>query len=135
MKKKESKGQDKCEEEVRQKETLETQIPELVKAAEELEKKRDTLLSKIGNVLTEKVPIFESEDDNRTDKLQMNNIPNDYINKIVEEQGCSMPLGFREDLLSVKCNSLPGALEHWELMAVINGVDLERGRKVAGHRG
>jgi len=53
----------------------------------------------------------------------------------VEEQGCSMPIGFREDLIEIKCNSKPGALEHWELMAVINGVDLERGRKVAGHRG
>lgn len=77
MKKKESKGQDKCEDEVAQKENLEKQIPELTKIAEELEKKRDTLLCKIGNVLTSKVPIFESEDDNRTDKLQMNNIPND----------------------------------------------------------
>lgn len=46
-----------------------------------------------------------------------------------------MPVGFREDLLDVKCNSKLGSLEHWELMALVNGVDLERGRKVAGHRG
>jgi len=46
-----------------------------------------------------------------------------------------MPLGFREDLLEIKTDSKLGQLEHWELMAIIEGVDLERGRKVAGHRG
>jgi len=77
VKKKESKGQDKCEEDVAKKDELELQKPEFAKIAEDLEQKRDNLLIKIGNVLTDKVPIFENEDDNRTDKLQMNNTPNE----------------------------------------------------------
>jgi len=77
IRKKESKGQDKCEEEVQQKQALEDQKPELDKASVILEQKRDSLLCKIGNVLTDLVPIFESEDNNRQDKLQMNNVPND----------------------------------------------------------
>ena len=46
-----------------------------------------------------------------------------------------MPLGFQDDMLNIKTSGQPGFLEHWEIMHLISGVDLERGRKVAGHRG
>jgi len=46
-----------------------------------------------------------------------------------------MPLGFTEKLLETPTCGKTGFLEHWELMSAINGLELERGRKVSGHRG
>lgn len=53
----------------------------------------------------------------------------------MESQGCSLPLGFTENLMETRTDGTLGRLEHWELMHAIDGLDLERGRKVSGHRG
>lgn len=134
-KKKESKGEDKCEEEIVKKTEFESKIPELLKTAEELERVRDVELIKIGNLVTDEVPIFDNEDNNLTTATVMNNKPSEYILKVMEEEGCSCPLGFTESLLTTKTNGTAGFLEHWEIMHAIDGLDLERGRKVSGHRG
>jgi len=96
---------------------------------------RDKELSKIGNLLDPNAPIFESEDYNEIVETVFNNKPTEYIQRVVEEQSCTMPLGFTENLLETKTCGKTGFLEHWELMSAINGLELERGRKVSGHRG
>jgi len=68
--KKTSKGQDKCEDLLKEKEKLQAESAELDKFTEELIEKRDSTLGKIGNLVHDSVPISQDEDkDNRVDSL------------------------------------------------------------------
>lgn len=64
----------------------------------------------IGNVLSEKVPVFKDEDNN----------------EVVHEWG-------KVPDIEVDGKTL-GKLHHHEIMDLLNIVELERGAKVAGHR-
>ena len=65
----------------------------------------------IGNVLGDNVPIFKSEDDNEEIK-KWGKVPD------LEIDGKTL-----------------GKLHHHEIMNLIDMFDMERGQKVAGHRG
>jgi len=113
-KKKSSKGKDKCEDLVAKSGELKKAKDELEVLAEELKVERDSKLGKIGNVLHTGVPIFKDEDNNKvhttwgTDKIK--------------------------DLPKVDGKTL-GKLNHHHIMECLDLFEMERGQKVAGHRG
>jgi len=76
-----------------------------------LDADRTAKLNLIGNVLGDKVPIFKSEDDNAEIK-KWGTVPD------MEIDGKTL-----------------GKLHHHEIMNLIDMFDMERGQKVAGHRG
>jgi seryl-tRNA synthetase len=78
--------------------------------AEKLDKERNDKLGRIGNVLSDKVPIFKDEENNEVIK-EWGKIPD------IEVDGKTL-----------------GKLHHHEVMDLLNIVELERGAKVAGHR-
>jgi seryl-tRNA synthetase len=78
--------------------------------ADKLDKERNQKLNLIGNVLSDKVPVFKDEDNN----------------EVVREWGA---------LPDIEVDGkTPGKLHHHEIMDLLNIVELERGAKVAGHR-
>lgn len=109
-KKKESKGKDKCEEEIKQI----AQIKEEKSALEEQEKSIWEELQKnlfnVGNLVHESVPVSNDEDENA----------------IVRTWG---------EIKPGKINSTPGFAHHHEILAMIDGYDPKRGQKISGHRG
>lgn len=110
-KKKASKGQDKCEEEVEKSKEMKKGIEEQQKAAEDLEKKRATKLGLIGNILGEGAAIAEDEKDN----------------EVITTWG---------EIPDMKVDArTPGSLHHHQIMDLLDMVEFERGQKVAGHRG
>lgn len=113
-KKKSSKGKDKCEDLVAKSGGLKAKVTELEILAEELKKERDTKLGGIGNVLYTGVPIFKDEDNNEVYKTWGSE-------KI-------------KDLPKVDGKTL-GHLNHHHVMESLDLFDMERGTKVAGHRG
>jgi seryl-tRNA synthetase len=69
-----------------------------------------TKMNKIGNLVHDTVPVSKNEDDNRVERTWGE--PN-----------------------KMKITSKPGACHHHEVLMMIDGVDLKRGTKIAGHRG
>jgi len=110
-KKKASKGQDKCEEEVAQSKALDGQIEQMQKTRDDLEKELKSTLTKIGNIVGKDVPISKTEDDN----------------KVVRTWGTPSEIKVTGEAL--------GQLHHHEVMQCLDLVELERGARVAGHRG
>ncbi|KAM3146418.1 hypothetical protein pb186bvf_001387 [Paramecium bursaria] len=108
-KKKESKGQDKCEQEVEQIKKIQANIQEAEKATAESKLVLDQKLNKIGNLVHDSVPVFKDEKDNVT-SWQWGE-PN-----------------------RVKIDGTPGKCHHHEILYMIDGCDLKRGTKIAGHR-
>ena len=78
--------------------------------AVELDKQRTAKLGLIGNVLSDKCPVFKDEDNNVVVK-EWGTIPD------IEVDGKTL-----------------GKLHHHEVMDLLGIVELERGAKVAGHR-
>jgi len=109
--KKESKGQDKCEDLMEQSKELKTKIEEQTKLAAQLDTDRNEKLKKVGNVVGDQVPVFKDEEKNEVTKVW----------------------GEKSDL-KIDGKTL-GHLHHHEIMDLIDMVELERGQKVAGHRG
>jgi seryl-tRNA synthetase len=87
---------------------------QLEQEAKELDAKRTATLGKIGNILGPDVPTFKSEDDNKV----RNTWGDDLIKVTVDENKLEL-----------------GALRHHEVMFLLDMVDLERGAKIAKHRG
>ena len=67
-KKKSSKGQDKCEDLVEKSKEAKAKIEEQKILVDEIDKKRTDKLNLIGNVITDKVPVFKDEDNNEVVK-------------------------------------------------------------------
>lgn len=111
QKMKESKGQDKCEEEKAQANAVKEKIELAEKQLEEIEGERTKKLNSIGNLVFEDVPISKDEANN----------------KIVASWG--EPSGLKIDGKTL------GHLHHHEVMQCLDIVEFERGQKIAGHRG
>jgi seryl-tRNA synthetase len=111
QKKKDSKGQDKCEEEIAQSKALDGKIEELETTRDTLEKALNKELNKIGNIISPNVPISKNEDDN----------------KVIRTWGTPSELVITGEEL--------GKLHHHEVMQCLDIIELERGSRVAGHRG
>jgi seryl-tRNA synthetase len=111
QKKKDSKGQDKCEEEIAQSKALDGKIEELEAARDKLEKDLAKELNKIGNIISPNVPISNTEDDNKV--IRTWGVPSDLV--VTGEE--------------------LGKLHHHEVMQCLDIIELERGSRVAGHRG
>lgn len=109
-KKKASKGQDLCEEEMKVKAQLEEELKVQQEKVKELESILNKNLRKVANWLHESVPISDNEEDNL----------------VVRTWG---------EPNKMEINGKPGSANHWDVLEWIGGVDLERGTKVAGHRG
>lgn len=90
---------------------IKQQIEDQKKEADELDKQRNAKLNLIGNIVHDRVPIFQSEDNNEVYRTW----------------------GEKSDLV-VDGKTL-GKLHHHEVMNLLDIVELERGQKVAGHRG
>jgi seryl-tRNA synthetase len=101
--KKESKGQDKCEDLMEKSKEIKAQIEEKTKEAEDLVKQRDAKLNLIGNILGDGVPIFKDEDHNEV----------------------KVTWGQKSDIV-VDGKSL-GKLHHHQIMHLLDMVELERG--------
>lgn len=108
---KESKGQDKCEEEKAQANAVKERIEEAEKRLVEVETERTKKLGTIGNIVADNVPVSNNEDHNH----------------IVSSWG-QIPE------LKVDGKTL-GHLHHHEIMQCLDFVEFERGQKIAGHRG
>ena len=111
QKMKESKGQDKCEEEKAQANAVKEKIELAEKQLEEIEGERTKKLNSIGNLVFEDVPISKDEANN----------------KVVASWG--EPSGLKIDGKTL------GHLHHHEVMQCLDIVEFERGQKIAGHRG
>lgn len=109
-KKKSSKGQDKCEDLLVKSGEIKKTREEKKLLAVELDKQRTAKLGLIGNVLSDKCPVFKDEDNNVVVK-EWGTIPD------IEVDGKTL-----------------GKLHHHEVMDILGIVELERGAKVAGHR-
>ena len=110
-KKKASKGQDKCEEEIKSIGETNVKIAEQEKIEAVLHAQIDVLLKKIGNIVHESVPVSKDEKDN----------------KVVRTWGVPK----KEWVI----NSTLGNLHHHEVLQLLDGYDMERGTRIAGHRG
>merc|ERR1712153_88843 len=109
--KKASKGKDKCEELIEKTKEIKKQIEAQENEARELDAQRTLKLKMIGNILSDKAPIFQDEEQN----------------EVVTKWG-EVPE------LQIDGRTL-GKLHHHEIMNLLDMVELERGQKVAGHRG
>jgi len=109
--KKESKGQDNCEDLMEKSKEIKAKIDGAEKEATDLEKQRDAKLNLIGNILSPNVPVFKDEENNEV-KTKWGEVSD------IEVDGKTL-----------------GKLHHHEIMHLLDIVDLERGQKVAGHRG
>ena len=111
QRKKESKGQDKCEELVEKSKEAKKEIEQAQLDADALQTERNKQLNLIGNILGDQVPIFNDEENN----------------EVVETWGQIPELEIDGKTL--------GHLHHHEIMGLLDIVEFERGQKVAGHRG
>ena len=90
------------EEEKRECEKEQTELNQL---AQTIQEERDLILTKIGNIVDDTVPVHTDEKYNRIEKVWGNNRNPDNL------------------------------YHHYDLLQMIDGCDMERGTKVAGHRG
>jgi len=111
-KKKESKGQDKCVEEIAQSKAIDEKIEAAKKHAAEAVADQTKYLNQIGNLVSDRCVISKTEDDN----------------KVVRTFGEP-----NKDL--IVDGSALGKLHHHEVMQCLDIVEFERGQKIAGHRG
>lgn len=111
-KKKSSKGQDKCEEEVAESKALDAKIEEQKKITIQAVADQEKVLNKIGNIVSPDAVISKSEDDNLV------------VRKFGEPS---------KDI--IVDGSALGKLHHHEIMQCLDMVEFERGQKIAGHRG
>lgn len=110
-KKKESKGQDKCEEEIKKAKDIQIEITKQEKVEEVLLAKVKVSLKKIGNLVHESVPDSKDEKDNRVERT------------------------WGEYNKDWKIDGTLGNLHHNEILQLLDGYEAERGARIAGHRG
>ena len=110
-KKKASKGQDPCTEEVAQSKAYDEEIEAQNKITTEVIAKIDKLLGSIGNIVHPEVIINKDE----------------AFNKVMRTWGTPSELEVTGKEL--------GKLHHHEVMQCLNIIEMERGAKIAGHRG
>ena len=110
-KKKESKGKDPCTEEVAQSKAYDLEIEAQNKITTEVIAKIDKLLGSIGNIVHPEVVINKDE----------------AFNKVMRTWGTPSELEVTGKEL--------GKLHHHEVMQCLNIIEMERGARVAGHRG
>jgi seryl-tRNA synthetase len=113
QRKKDSKGSDKCEDLLGEKEKLEAEVADLEKVSDELLEKRDKELGKIGNIVGDEVPVSQDEDKD---------------NKVTSKWG--VPRDFSGTKFQTN-----GFRPHFELLEMIGAVEFEAGNEVCGHRG
>ena len=113
-KKKASKGKDKCEDLVAESGKLKAKVTEMEELSSALKKELESKIGLIGNVLHKGVPIFKDEDNN----------------EVVSQWGQDKI----KDLPVVDGKTL-GKLHHHQVMECLDLFEMERGQKVAGHRG
>jgi seryl-tRNA synthetase len=109
---KDSKGEDKCEEEKAQANAVKEKIEETEKRMVEVDGERTKRLNTIGNIVDGSVPISKDEE---------------------KDNGIAVTWGEIPDL-KVDGKTL-GHLHHHEIMQILDFVEFERGQKIAGHRG
>lgn len=112
QKKKDSKGQDKCEEEIAQSKAIDDKILEQKKITAEAVTEQEKALNKIGNLLSPIATVSKTEDDNKVVRTYLE------PNKSIVVDGLTL-----------------GKLHHHEIMQCLDMVEFERGQRVAGHRG
>ena len=110
-KKKASKGQDKCEDLVEKSKAMKKDIEDQLADADKLDKQRNSKLNLIGNIVGPEVPVFKDEEQNAVVK-KWGDVPE------LEVDGKTL-----------------GKLHHHEIMNLLGILEMERGQKVAGHRG
>jgi seryl-tRNA synthetase len=104
QKKKDSKGQDKCEDEIAQSKAIDEKIAEQKKVTADVVAEQEKTLNKIGNIVYKDTVISKTEDDNKVMRTFME--PN-------------------RDL--VVDGSALGKLHHHEIMQCLDMVEFERG--------
>lgn len=109
-KKKASKGQDKCEEEIAKSQEMGKEVQAREEEVELFRKEINKMLAKCGNIVDDSVPVSNDEANNAIYKTWGK--PN-----------------------ALKMTNTPGACYHHQILAMIDGYDPKRGQKVAGHRG
>eukprot|EP00933_Yihiella_yeosuensis_P082537 TRINITY_DN96451_c0_g1_i1.p1 TRINITY_DN96451_c0_g1~~TRINITY_DN96451_c0_g1_i1.p1 ORF type:complete len:529 (+),score=141.95 TRINITY_DN96451_c0_g1_i1:184-1587(+) len=113
QRKKDSKGADKCEELLKEKEAKEAEVAKVQAEADELLEKRDEKLGRIGNLVHDSVPVSQDEDKD---------------NEVVAKWGVPRDFGGKKYMTN-------GFRPHFELLEMIGAVEFEAGNEVAGHRG
>ena len=108
--KKASKGSDPCTEQIEKVKEAEGRIKQAEVAEKEVYSQLLSKVSKIGNLVDDKVPISNDEEHNRVERT-WGEIPKMVV------------------------NSTKGRCHHHEILAMIDGYDPKRGVKIAGHRG
>lgn len=116
-KKKTSKGSDKCEAELKQKEAAEKEVERLQEVSDAKKTERDAKLGKIGNI----VPSPEEDPDIVVEK-------DEDHNKVVKTWGKP------RDFSAFKYGT-NGFRPHFELLEMLGAVEFEQGRDVVGERG
>ncbi|KAG8990170.1 Cytosolic seryl-tRNA synthetase, partial [Tulasnella sp. 427] len=94
-----------------QKEGLDAQITAAKKSVAEAETTMRTKCANIGNIVGPKVPVSQTEDDNAVIRTWHPDGPNGQVEQ-------------KKDILA-----------HHEVMLRLDMIDMERGQKIAGHRG
>jgi len=111
-KKKASKGADKCEALLKKKTGIEKEAEDLKKVVEDVADRRNKKLHGIGNLVHDSVPVSQDEDKD---------------NKVTATWG--VPRSFEA------AYQTDGFRPHFELLEMIDAVEFEAGRDVAGNRG
>jgi seryl-tRNA synthetase len=101
--KKASKGKDGCEDLMEKSKEIKSKIEEQEKEADNLDAQRNAKLNLIGNIVSDKVPIFKDEDNNEV-RTKWGTIP------ALEVDGKTI-----------------GKLHHHEVMGLLDLVEFERG--------
>ena len=110
QRKKDSEGQDPCEEEKRQANEINERVNEKKQEKKRISTVLQAKLNEVGNIVHESV-IQDTNEDN---------------NEIVSTWG---------EIREIEINETPGHMNHHHLMKILGMYDPERGAKIAGHRG
>jgi len=105
------KAKENADELVANKKTLDAQLEAMKKATKEYEQEMRKKASTVGNIIAKDVPISQTEDENVTLRTWHPDGPNAQVEK--------------------KTDIMP----HHEVLLRLDAMDLDRGAKVAGHRG
>lgn len=108
--KKKANKEDPCTEEMERKTALQKEQEQAGEITKNLERELNKILSTIGNIVHESVPIDTNEDNNTTERTW-------------------------GEPSTIKITGKKGGLKHDEVLKAINGYDPARGQNVAGHRG
>ncbi|KAK4056687.1 Cytosolic seryl-tRNA synthetase [Microbotryomycetes sp. JL221] len=107
---------------MQEKSDLEKRSEELRVQADEMEGAMRKKCNTIGNIVHDSVPVSATEDDNKVERVWHpdGETPNGEMTKVLKGVGRNMS---------------EGLLSHHEVMYRLGMTDMERGTKIAGHRG